>query len=147
MEQFKPKTNVHDGPEAKIQGAIVKYLRHREWFVKETHGNAFQSGFPDLYATHSLWRQRWIEIKYPYAFKFTDAQVRDYPKFNANGSPVWIMTAAWDEEYDKLFRPSNLQEYMSCFQDGCRDIIAWRRGQRQTPISERKPISYFCTDK
>lgn len=137
--------NVHDGPEAHIQAAVVRYLREREWFVKETHGNAFQSGFPDVHATHAKWRQRWIEIKYPYAFKFTPAQMRDYPLFNANGSPIWIMTAAWDEEYEKLFKPSNLSEYLTCHADGCRDIIAWRKGQRQT--IDRKPVSYFCKPK
>lgn len=77
-------------------------------------------------------------MKYPYAFKFTPAQIRDYPKMIANGSPIWIMTAATDEEYAKLFKDSNFYEYFTCFKDGCRDIIAWRAGRRTTPMPERK---------
>jgi hypothetical protein len=122
--------NVHKGPEAKIQIDIVKYLRQREWFVKETHGNAFQSGFPDLFATHSKYFARWIEVKNPVSFSFTQAQYVDYPKFCANGSPIWILTAATDAEYAKLFKPANFSEYLCCYLDGCRDIIAWRSGRR-----------------
>jgi hypothetical protein len=119
------------GPEDIIQEDIVKYLRQREWFVKETHGNAFQSGFPDIYATHALFKQRWIEVKVPTYFSFTVHQVRDYPRFIANGSPIWVLTAATDEEYNKLFKPCNFSEYMTCYQDGCRNIIAWRAGRRK----------------
>lgn len=109
----------------------MAYLKARDWFCKETHGNAFQSGFPDVYATHSKYFQRWVEIKVPEQFSFTPAQLRDYPKFNAFGSPIWIITAATDEEYAKLFKPSNLNEYISCYADGCRNIIAWRAGRRK----------------
>jgi hypothetical protein len=130
VEPFKQKMNVHEGPESKIQAAIISYLKGRDWFVKSTHGNSFQSGFPDLYATHSKYFGRWIEVKNPTSFSFTIAQLRDYPKFCAFGSPIFVMTAATDSEYEKLFRPSNLSEYMACYQDGCRDIIAWRAGLR-----------------
>lgn len=132
MEPFKPKVNIHKGPEAKIQDAIIGYLKTKDWFVKSTHGNAFQSGFPDLYATHSKYFGRWIEVKNPTSFSFTAAQLRDYPKFGAFGSPIWILTAATDEEYIKLFKPANISEYMACYQDGCRDIIAWRAGLRSS---------------
>lgn len=126
MEPWKPKLNVHEGPEAKIQAAIVKMLRGYEWFVKETHGNAFQSGFPDVYATHALWHQRWIEVKVPEQFSFTSAQMRDYPLFKANGSPIWILTAATDLEYKKLFQACNLDEFMACYCAGFRNINKWR---------------------
>lgn len=130
MEPLKLKKNVHQGPEAIIQRDIVKYLREREWFVKETHGSQFQSGFPDVYATHEKWKQRWIEVKVPEHFSFTPAQVRDYPKFIASGSPIWILGAATDAEYAKLFQPCNFFEYFQCFHDGCRNIVAWRAGRR-----------------
>lgn len=99
--------------------------------VKETHGNAYQSGFPDVYATHERYFMRWIEVKVPEAFSFTPAQLRDYPVMRAKGSPIWILTAATDEEYEKLFKPCNLSEYLACYQDGCRNIIAWRAGRRK----------------
>jgi hypothetical protein len=94
--------------------------------VKETHGNAYQSGFPDVYATHAKWHQRWIEVKVPTSFSFTPAQLRDYPLMVANGSPIWILTAATDEEYRKLFKPCNLHEFMSAYLAGVRDITRWR---------------------
>lgn len=129
MEAFKPKMNVHEGPEAKIQKRIVKMLRGYEWFVKETHGNAFQSGFPDLYATHAKWHQRWIEVKVAESFSFTTAQIRDYPLFVANGSPIWILTDDTDHEYEKLFKAHNLSEFMSAYCNGVRNINKWRIGR------------------
>lgn len=131
MDAFKPKMNVHKGPESKIQAAIIRMLRGYEWFVKETHGNAFQSGFPDLYATHPKFHQRWIEVKVPTQFSFTPAQVRDYPLFVANGSPIWILTAATDEEYRKLFKPCNLSHFMSAYCNGVRDISKWGVPRRE----------------
>lgn len=127
MDAFVPKLNVHQGPEAKIQAAIVRMLRGYEWFVKETHGNAFQSGFPDVYATHAKWHQRWIEVKVPERFSFTSAQLRDYPLMKANGSPIWILTAATDVEYEKLFKPCNLDVFLSAYAAGIRDIRKWRQ--------------------
>ncbi len=118
-------------PESIIQDKIVKKLRYCEWFVKETHGNKYQSGFPDLYATHSIYQARWIEVKVATQFSFTPAQVKDLPKFNANGSPIFILVDDTDEEYEKLFKPSNLNEYMACYLDGCTNIIAWRAGRRK----------------
>lgn len=106
--------------------------------VKETHGNAYQSGFPDLFATHPLWKMRWIEVKYAYSFEFTKAQLRDYPKMGTYGCPVYVLTFANEVEYLKLFHPTNnLNEYLNCFSNNCHDIMAWRRGNRSTPMGER----------
>lgn len=130
MEPLKLRQNVHKGPESVIQAAIGKYLRERDWFVKDTHGSQFQAGFPDIYASHEKWKQRWIEVKRAEHFSFTPAQVRDYPKFIANGSPIWIMCAATDEEYAKLFKPCNFFAWFQCFHDGCRNFNAWQGGRR-----------------
>jgi hypothetical protein len=108
---FKPK----EGPEAKIQREVIAMLRNKGWFVKETHGNMYQSGFPDLYATHSLYGSRWIEIKNPEHYSFTAAQLDDFPKFSANGSRIWILTAATEFEYRKLFQPENWSYYLMNF--------------------------------
>jgi hypothetical protein len=85
------------------------------WYVKSTHGNMYQSGFPDLFACHSRYGQRWVECKLPEGkgSRFTDAQMEDFPKLCANGSGVWIITAATDFEYQKLFRPPNWYQYLT----------------------------------
>lgn len=129
MEPLTPKVNVHEGPEAKIQKAIVKYLRYREWFVKETHGNAYQAGFPDLYATHIRWGPRWIEVKRIDCFSFTLAQIRDYPRMISNGSPIWIMHEDTDRNYELLFKPCNFTEWFVCYQAGKRSLLDFRAGR------------------
>ena len=101
-------------PERIIQDAIILLLRSKGWFIKETHGNAYQSGFPDLFACHSRYGQRWIEVKRPdmEGSRFTAAQLEDFPKMCANGSGIWILTANTESEYEKLFRPPNYYQYL-----------------------------------
>lgn len=99
-------------PEAKTQDAIISMLRTKGWFIKPTHGNMFQSGFPDLFCCHSRYGQRWVEIKLPKGSKFTGAQLEDFPKFCANGSGVWILIAATEHEYGKLFEKPNWYLYL-----------------------------------
>lgn len=79
-----------------------------------THGNEFQSGFPDLYATHYSYGPRWIEVKLPdmKGSKFTAAQWREFPKMVANGTGIWILTGATPTEYSKLFKPYNVGYYL-----------------------------------
>lgn len=101
------KVKIKEGPEAKIQEAVVNMLRQRDWFVKETYGTLFSSGWPDLYCCHYKYRQRWCEIKNPLAYRFTGAQMRDFPRFSAAGAGIWILTAATESEYAKLFGPEN----------------------------------------
>jgi hypothetical protein len=113
--------------EATIQDRLVKLLRSKEWFVKVTHGNAFQSGLPDLYASHHLYRARWIEVKVADQFSFTRAQVIDFPRMEAAGSPIWVLTDTTDVEYAKLFKPSNLQFFMSAYLAGVTDITKWSK--------------------
>ena len=100
-------------PERKIQKELIKLLELKSWMVKQTHGNMYQSGFPDLFATHKLYGQRWIEVKLPNmkGSRFTKAQLKDFPEFILHGCGIWILTAATVEEYSKLFRPENLTLY------------------------------------
>jgi len=102
------------GPEAVIQEKIIKLLRFKEWFVKETHGNMYQSGFPDLFATHIRYGHRWIEVKLPgmKGSKFTPAQLETFPKLCANGSGVWIMTGNSEDQYARLFKTYNWFTYL-----------------------------------
>jgi hypothetical protein len=82
------------------------------WYCKETHGNMYQSGFPDIFACHSSYRQRWIEVKCPTGSRLEASQLECFPKLCANGSGVWILSAANDWEYNKLFGPPNWVEYI-----------------------------------
>lgn len=100
------------GPEAEIQEAIIKYLRFREWYVMETHGNMYQKGLPDLYATHRKYGIRWIEVKQPSGYSFTPAQLDTFPLLTANGTGIWILSAASDTEYAKLWAPANWHVYL-----------------------------------
>lgn len=99
-------------PEAKVQAAIIAMLRNKEWFVKATHGNMYQSGYPDLFCCHRRYGHRWVEVKLPKGSRFTPAQVQDFPMFCANGSGVWILIAATETEYRKLFKPPNWWHYL-----------------------------------
>ena len=115
MDKFKPK-NYKRGPEAIIQEKIIKMLMLKGWLVVKTHGNIYQSWFPDLYCTHYEYGVRWIEVKVSYeTCKFTRAQNEMFPKFVANGTPIWILTAATELEYKKLFSRMNLMYYFMKF--------------------------------
>ncbi len=104
--------NFKVGPEAKIQREIIQMLTLKGWYVLETHGNMYQRGFPDLFATHATEKQRWIEVKQPTGYSFTPAQIETFPKLVAHGSGVWVLTAATESEFLKLRKPPNFWVYM-----------------------------------
>jgi len=99
------------GPEWYIQQDVIKYLEARGWLVERMVGNAFQTGIPDLYCHHPKWGYRWIDCKQPKNYAFTKAQKRKWPEWEQKGVGIWILTAATQEEYDKLFRPPNWRQY------------------------------------
>lgn len=105
------------GPEKIIQEAIEKMLRGKGWYVMRSHGNMFQTGFPDNFACHSRYGQRWIEVKDPNrkGDVFTPAQHETFPKLSANGSGVWVLVADTESEYEKLFDRPNWYQYLSAF--------------------------------
>jgi hypothetical protein len=92
-------------------------LHRKGWFCKITHGSIYQAGFPDVFATHKRHGHRWIEAKTPdrRGDVFTSAQLEVFPKLCANGSGVWVLTAATDGEYAKLFCPANWAMYLQVF--------------------------------
>ena len=100
-------------PEAKIQDALVRHLKIKDWFVIETHGNEFSMGLPDLYCCHSRFGTRWVEVKNPTGYRFTAAQLDVFPHFAAKGVGIWVLTAASETEYNKLFKPANWYWYLS----------------------------------
>lgn len=108
----KPLINFKRGPEDIIQEDIIKMLTLKGWYTMETHGNMFQSGFPDIFACHSKYRQRWIEVKKPSGSRLEQSQLECFPKMCANGSGVWILTAATEHEYEKLFKECNWWHFL-----------------------------------
>ncbi len=100
-------------PESIIQDAIIAKLRNLEWFVKSTHGNMYQSGFPDLYAAHFMYGAKWIEVKNPDGYSFTPAQLEIFPALSAKNIGIWIITGDSDGEIAKLFGPPNWYIYMN----------------------------------
>lgn len=107
MDPFKAEKTKRNGPERIIQNALVKMFKLKDWGVKETHGNIYQFGFPDLYVFHKSYGTRWVEVKNPLAYSFTPAQLETFHEFASKGVGIWILTAASEAEYQKLFRPAN----------------------------------------
>lgn len=79
----------------------------RDWGVFRTHGNMFQSGWPDLYIAHYKHGVRWVEMKRPTGYKFTPAQHKMFPELKAKGVGVWIIWSADETSYNSLFGPDN----------------------------------------
>lgn len=115
MKSLTPKRYGKSGPEAKIQESIINFLKIRDWLVQHIHGNAYQSGWPDLWASHSKYGHRWIEVKLPdmIGSQFTPAQLDFFPKLCAHGSGVWVLTSATETEYLKLWKSPNWWTYTS----------------------------------
>lgn len=100
--------------EAEIQAALIQELEKRGWIVKSTHGNLYQSGFPDLFATHKQHGQRWIEVKRPERTGdlFTPAQREFFPKLYFNGSGVWVLVGETQDQINLLFKRPNVMDYL-----------------------------------
>src|SRR4051794_9550684 len=103
--------------EAEIQQAAENRLLLNKWFVKSTHGNIYQVGFPDLFCAHLKYGMRWVEVKNPNGYSFTPAQVEVFPQMAAAGVGIWIITDPFQLP-DILFKPPNWWQYFSAFQVG-----------------------------
>ena len=101
-------------PEDIVRDAIIKMLKAKDWYAKTTHGSVYQSGFPDIYATHRKYGHRWIEVKLPTrrGDVFTKAQHEVFRKLCAFGDGVWVLVGYNEFEYNKLFRPYNWYHYL-----------------------------------
>jgi hypothetical protein len=102
---------IGDKPEVVIQRELVQLLRTRGWHVERMSADAFQNGIPDLYCYHRKWNARWVEVKRPTAYDFTRRQRQRFPIWQKAGIGIWILTAATQEEYDKLFKPPNWRRF------------------------------------
>lgn len=110
MNPFKAVKHGDSGPEAIIQNAIIKKLKAHDWYVKVMVGNMYQFGIPDLYVAHRKYGQKWLEVKNPLKFSFTDRQQENFPLMDAAGVGIWILFSDSDEELGKLFKPANWLE-------------------------------------
>lgn len=106
-----PKRITNTRVEAKIQKEIIRFLELRGWYVKVLHGNAYQTGMPDLFACKRSLGWRFVEVKQPDKYMFTSSQCEAFPRFAQAGVGIWIMTEAADHEYNKLFCPPNWHVY------------------------------------
>ena len=71
----------------------------------------YMKGFPDLYISRPDFGQRWIDCKVEGQYKFTKAQRIKWPKWEKGGIGIWILVAATQTEYDKLFSLPNWRDY------------------------------------
>jgi hypothetical protein len=96
-----------------LQKNIMDYMTIRGWYCRNTHGNTYQAGFPDFYAAHKSYGTRWIEVKRSIATaQFTPAQMEVFPEFAGKGVGIWILIAATEKEYNKLFKPANWHTFL-----------------------------------
>ncbi len=107
-----PKLKDKHGPEWHIQNDLIKFMTERGWYIKIIHGSAYQSGLPDLFACQRRYGSRWIECKNPASYKFQPTQLEVFPRLMSEGVGVWVLTAATQSEYDKLFTRPNWYLYL-----------------------------------
>lgn len=101
----------HRQLELKIRTDLREFLEIRGWLVIIMVGNRFQSGVPDLYCFHPVYKERWIDTKVAGRYEFTKAQIKKWPIWSAHGVGIWIITEATDDEYKKLFESPNWKKY------------------------------------
>lgn len=118
------------GPEREIQEQIKRTLKANHWYVVETHGNLFSRGLPDLFATHSVYGGRWIEIKNPDRYSFTAAQLETFPEICKHGSGVWVLGSI--EDIPKLLLPSNWHWWLIGMNQRSANIPRINSGHNQT---------------
>lgn len=73
------------------------------WAVFNTHGNAYQKGFPDKYCIDLKKRhgQRWVELKRTCG-KYTKDQLKTFPLFEQAGIGIWTVTEATEAIYNEI---------------------------------------------
>lgn len=100
-----------DDPERRIRGRIRDFMEDRGWRVDITHGNKYQSGFPDLHCYHIEYGLRWVDAKNPVRYAYTTPQIKLWPKWEEVGCGVWIFFEGDDANYATLFKPPNFRKY------------------------------------
>lgn len=132
MVRRVPKLKSAKRPEDKIRDYIVNKLRTQRWLAEKTHGNAHQSGFPDIYAVNRRYGQRWIEVKRMTGVSFTESQRKCFPKWDSAGVGIWVLQA--ENQLDRLFKAPNWAGVMAlCGQKKVRKQNPNPRGSGRGP--------------
>lgn len=100
MEVKEPR----DQPEKRAVKLLRQILEGDGWFVIKTHGNAFQSGLPDLYCVNRRWGSRWIEVKVD-GGRLTPAQVYTFQKMSMYGDKIYILRGP--DDIPLLYKPTD----------------------------------------
>lgn len=109
-KETKTKPPPETGPEAEIQRRVIEALEKDGWFVKVLHGDVYQHGMPDLFACRKGDGWRFIEIKNPVNYRFTNAQYETFPRLQSEGVGIWILTS--ETEIPLLGQPYNWYKFL-----------------------------------
>lgn len=104
--------------EDRVVERLVELLHKRGWHTIKTHGNAFQSGIPDLLCWNKSFGMRMIEVKTPRGV-LTPAQKREFHLISGHGGHIWILCGdlpldnlKLSVEIEKLRAPANWYQYL-----------------------------------
>lgn len=96
-------------PETDLWRALRTLMQRDGWYVKKMHGSKFQSGLPDVYASHRQFGERWIELKVDNN-TLEQSQISEFGKMSAGGCRIFILRKI-SEYPDVLFRAPNWAHY------------------------------------
>ena len=97
--------------EMEIQIKIETKLSLLQWYVKRIHGSIYQSGLPDLYLCHVKYGQRWLEIKHPERYRFTEPQLKEFRLISMRRVGIWVAQAV-HEVPELLHKPPNWHTFL-----------------------------------
>ncbi len=104
--------NIKQETDNQLRRKIVKYLTLRGWYVEPLLSNAYHDGIPVLYCFKREYGFRWVEPKRPDDRSLTRLQWRKFSEWEEVNLPIWILTAATQEQYDLLFGPPNWRAFI-----------------------------------
>lgn len=81
----------------------------RGWLVMKMGAGKYVSGWPDCYAAHIKWGQRWFETKVP-GGKLRASQIKRFAKLAQYGVEIWVLEGP--ETYMRLFKNPNWRQYI-----------------------------------
>ena len=84
------------------------------WHTEKSHGNAYQSGWPDLYCMHPEHGQCWIETKVR-GKKLEASQVTTFLKWHKHRVRIYIITSVDDLILVYKHKPPNWPEYYAMY--------------------------------
>lgn len=90
------------------QDKLRNFMHARGWHTEKTHGNMYQSGWPDLLCMHNKFGRKWVECKVP-GEKLRQSQIACFLKWSEFGETIYIMHD--DDDYDILFGKPNWMPY------------------------------------